>query len=93
MIPEVVRQAINRPVTREELREALEGPISVAEREQLTSLCRWFLARYPSPEARLAYVRQAYARWAGAAGMPPERRNRTRNGELRTQEGEIRSIR
>lgn len=64
MIPETVRRAINRPVTLEELHDVLERPISATDRDQVASLVRWFTRRYPSPEARLAYVRQAYARWA-----------------------------
>lgn len=30
----------------------------------LLRLVRWFTSRYPTAEQRLAYVRQAYARWA-----------------------------
>ena len=66
MIPEAVARAIDRAVTPEELRDVLERPISTAERDEVASLCRWFTTRYPSPEARLAYVRQAYARWTRA---------------------------
>ena len=65
MIPRAVDEAINRIVTRDELREALEGPISQAERDEVVTLHRWFATRYPSAEQRLAYVRQAYARWRG----------------------------
>jgi hypothetical protein len=71
VIPDAVLREINRPVTPEELRAALEEPIRAAEREELASLCRWFQTRYPSPESRLAYVRQAYARWAGARTTRP----------------------
>ena len=63
MIPEAVRREIDRAVTLEELHDVLERPISATDREQVVSLVRWFTTRYPSPEARLAYVRQAYARW------------------------------
>jgi hypothetical protein len=63
MTSDVMRHALDRAVTPAELREALERPISTAERDEVASLCRWFTTRYPSPEARLAYVRQAYARW------------------------------
>jgi hypothetical protein len=55
-----------RLVTREEVREALDRPISTAEREEVISLVRWFTTRYPTAEARLAYVTQAYARWRRA---------------------------
>lgn len=63
MIPETVRRAIDRAVTLEELRDVLERPISTDDRDEVVSLVRWFTTRYPSPQARLAYVRQAYARW------------------------------
>ena len=43
--------------------DELDGP----ELENLSSLIRWFSRRYPTGEARLAYVRRAYARWAAAA--------------------------
>jgi hypothetical protein len=66
MIPEAVRQAIDRAVTLEELRDILERPISTAESDEVVSLLRWFTRRYPSPEARLAYVKKAYARWTRA---------------------------
>ena len=63
MIPETVRLAIDRAVTLEELRDVLERPISTGDRDEVVSLVRWFTTRYPSPQARLAYVRQAYVRW------------------------------
>jgi hypothetical protein len=66
MIPEAVTRAIDRVVTLEELHDVLERPISTADRDEVVSLFRWFTTRYPSPEARLAYVRQAYARWTRA---------------------------
>ena len=65
MTPDAVRQAIDRPITREELRDALDRPIPAAERHEVLSLLCWFTTRYPSAEARLAYVRRAYARWQG----------------------------
>jgi hypothetical protein len=63
MIPRAIEQAMNRPVTEAELHEALEGPISEAEQHEVAALHDWFTTRYPSAEERLAYVRQAYARW------------------------------
>jgi len=53
----------DRPVTPAELRLALEEPIGADEREEVLALVRWFTRRYPTPADRLAYVRQAYARW------------------------------
>jgi hypothetical protein len=63
MIPDAVVQAINRRVTAGELRRELDRPISADEREEALALVRWFTRRYPSAESRLAYVRQASARW------------------------------
>jgi hypothetical protein len=63
VIPDAVAQAIDRRVSVEDLRRELEGPIDAAEREDVLSLVHWFTSRYPSPEARLAYVRRVYARW------------------------------
>jgi hypothetical protein len=56
-----------RVVSPEELRRALEDPIPPDEREEVVALQRWFTTRYPTAEARLAYVRQAYARWRAVA--------------------------
>jgi len=63
MIPDGVVQAIDRRITAAELRRELERPISADQREEVLALIRWFTHRYPSAESRLAYVRQAYARW------------------------------
>ncbi len=67
-------------VTPEELEQELERPISDTEREEVLSLVRWFTNRYPSPEARLAYVRRAYGRWAPAIGRE-ERKLESRSGQ------------
>jgi len=63
VIPNAVVRAIHRRITAAELRRELARPIGESEREEVLSLVRWFTSRYPSPEARLAYVRRAYARW------------------------------
>jgi hypothetical protein len=55
--------AMHRQVTRDELQEALHGPIGEDEREGVLTLQRWFTRRYPTGEERLAYARQAYRRW------------------------------
>ncbi len=47
----------------------LDAPFSVAEREDVLSLVRWFRRRYPTPLERLAYVRRAYARWQSTLGL------------------------
>jgi hypothetical protein len=63
MIPDAVRDAINRAVSPEELRSALAQPIPAGERDEVLALVHWFTTRYASAEARLSYVRQAHARW------------------------------
>lgn len=63
MIPPAIALELNAPATVDEVRRALDEPISADEREEVLSLVRWFTRRYPTPGARLAYVRQAYARW------------------------------
>ena len=47
----------------DEARDYLAQPVSEGEREQVLDLVGWFVRRYPTPLARLAYVRRAYARW------------------------------
>jgi hypothetical protein len=54
---------IDRQVTLDELRSALERPVTAREREDFQSLVRWFRRRYPTGADRLAYVRRAFARW------------------------------
>ena len=58
-----ISQLVDRHVSSAELHEALEAPLSDAEREEILALKRWFTRRYPTGAARLAYVRRAYARW------------------------------
>ena len=66
MNPEAVEAAVSRVVSPDELRLALESTIPAEEREEVLELVRWFTSRYASSEARLAYVRQAVARWQRA---------------------------
>lgn len=66
-IPAAIASQLNAPATAAEVRRALEQPISAEEREEVLSLVRWFTRRYPTPADRLAYVRQAYARWRRTA--------------------------
>ena len=56
-------EEIDRIVTPEEARCYLEAPVTDAERAEVHALCDWFTRRYPTPSERLAYVREAYARW------------------------------
>lgn len=58
-----VQELIDRRVTEEELRAALETPLTDQEREEILSLVDWFTRRYPTGADRLTYVRRAYARW------------------------------
>jgi hypothetical protein len=61
--------AINRIVTAEEIRRALDRRIPASEREEVEQLVRWFTTRYPTAEARLGYIRQAYTRWRRFASI------------------------
>lgn len=64
-VRERINQLTERRVSADEVRRALQDPVSAAEREDVAALVRWFTIRYPSPLERLAYVRRAYARWQG----------------------------
>ena len=65
-----LRAVTERRLTAEEVRARLNEPIGDDEREQVLSLVRWFRRRYASPADRLAYVRQAYARWVSGPNRP-----------------------
>lgn len=54
---------VNRRLGPEELRVALDRPITQAERSDVRELVAWFRRRYPTPAERLRYVRRAYATW------------------------------
>jgi len=58
---------VNREMTAEQARAYVDRPITADERDAVLSLVRWFRRRYPTPDARLAYVRRAYARWTRSA--------------------------
>jgi hypothetical protein len=64
-----VQALSERRLSAEEARAALAVPLGEAEEEETRSLIRWFRRRYPTPAARLAYVRRAYRRWASARPM------------------------
>jgi hypothetical protein len=57
------RQEINRTVPPDQARRYVDAPIADQERESVWELVRWFTRRYPTPLARLQYVRRAHARW------------------------------
>ena len=72
--PEVVaelRALAERRLGPEEFEAYVRAPVSDFEREQREELISWFVRRYPTPAARLAYARRAYARWRAA--MPPSK--------------------
>jgi hypothetical protein len=62
-IADRLRSLVERRVSAEEVRRAVNEPLSGAEIEEILGLVRWFRRRYPSGVDRLTYVRQAYARW------------------------------
>jgi hypothetical protein len=63
---ERLRAAAERQLSVEEVAEALRRPVTDEEREDVRTLVAWFRRRYPTPLARLAYVRLAYRRWRDA---------------------------
>jgi hypothetical protein len=65
-----VRELLERRVSPGELQQTLERPLSEEEREDVLALARWFRRRYPTGTERLAYVRQAYARWQRPQARP-----------------------
>jgi hypothetical protein len=66
-IPAAIVGEIERLVSVDELRHALQRSLGESECEEVLSLVRWFTRRYPSPEERLRYVRRAYRRWQQTA--------------------------
>ena len=63
--PELVarlREEAERRLSPEEFDAYVQAPMSRAELEEIAELSDWFCRRYPTPAARLAYVRRAYAR-------------------------------
>jgi hypothetical protein len=57
-----LRAFADRSLSREEFDAYVGAPMSEDERERIDELIDWFTRRYPTPEARLAYARRAYAR-------------------------------
>lgn len=47
----------------EEAEAYLRAPVTDEERAGVLEQVRWFTRRYPTPLARLAYVRRATVRW------------------------------
>ncbi len=63
----MIRAAADAPRPLEELKARWEREIGPVELQENIELIEWFCRRYPTPEARLRYARQAYARWRAAA--------------------------
>jgi hypothetical protein len=61
-----VAEAMDRVVDQEEAHAYLSRSVTAEERAEFLALVRWFRRRYPTPAARLAYVRRAHARWRDA---------------------------
>jgi hypothetical protein len=57
-----LRAEAERRLTAEELEAYVGAPMAPGEIEAIRELSDWFCRRYPTPEARLQYVRKAYAR-------------------------------
>jgi len=66
-----LRELTERYVSAEELRLALERPLSDEERDEILALVQWFTRRYPGGADRLAYVRRAHARWRRSLTSQP----------------------
>ena len=58
-----VRALVERRVSADEVRRALDAPLGDGEREEILALVGWFTRRYPTGADRLTYVRRAYAQW------------------------------
>jgi hypothetical protein len=70
-LPSALKRESERSLSAEDAREYLAAPVSDLEREEVLTLVNWFTCRYPTPLARLAYVRAAYARWHQTRGSAP----------------------
>lgn len=59
-----LREISERKLSADEFEAYVQAPMSDAEREEILSQIEWFMRRYPTPAARLASARRAYAQWA-----------------------------
>lgn len=62
-LPDEVRALVDRRLSAEEFRALADAPMSAEELAEIRSLIAWFTRRYPTPAARLAYVRRKTAAW------------------------------
>ena len=69
-----VRALVERRLTPEEARAALAVPLLPEEEAETRAMIRWFRRRYPTPAARLGWLRRAWKRWDAAR---PEKQPRS----------------
>ncbi len=62
---EAVAAQAERELSSEEFAAYVDQPMSPEELTGIYELLDWFERKYPTPAARLAYARAAYARWTG----------------------------
>ena len=55
----------------EEFRRRIETPFTPEERDETHRLIAWFMRRYPTPLARLRYIRRKYKEWTRKAVVSP----------------------
>jgi hypothetical protein len=63
-----IRALSERVLSRGEYEALAAVPIDEDERLEKLALIEWFTRRYPTPLARLAYIRRAHATWTHGAG-------------------------
>jgi hypothetical protein len=66
-----VRAEAEKQLSPEEFNSLVGTPLTAEEHAQAAELIAWFRRRYPTPAARLAYARLAYARWRRSMPAPP----------------------
>ncbi len=54
-------------ISEEEFRRRTDAPLTSEEIDETAALVAWFTRRYPTPRARLRYVRRKYREWTRAA--------------------------
>jgi hypothetical protein len=62
-LADAIDALVERRLSPEEFAAIERAPMSDAERAGILENVEWFTRRYPTPAARLAYVRRAHARW------------------------------
>jgi len=61
-----LRADSERRLSAAEFNAYVDAPMSDFEREEIDANIAWFTRRYPTPEARLAWLRRTYAMWASS---------------------------